>query len=207
MSGFMKGPPDTPIFQVGVRRPNVALPKYRTFVIMLWMDGQHTKHVTYKLAYHFVWCPKYRKKILIGKLATCIEQEIRRICEANTWTIGALNVQADHVHLFLSAPPSVAPSQIAHTLKGTIARKVFQRFPLREETALGRCVLVSFVLRGQRWGYERGYRAKIYRIGTGITGKEKHSLVIEESRGEREERYSRFVVVLPEVASTTGIAL
>ena len=73
--------------------------------------------------------PRIEKRFLIGKLATCIEQEIRRICEANTWTIGALNVQADHVHLFLSAPPSVAPSQIAHTLKGTTARKVFQRFP------------------------------------------------------------------------------
>ncbi len=48
------------------------------------MDVQHTKHVTYKLAYHFVWCPKYRKKILVGKLATFVEQEIRRICEANT---------------------------------------------------------------------------------------------------------------------------
>jgi len=93
------------------------------------MDAQHTKHVTYKLAYHFVWCPKYRKKILVGKLATCIEQEIRRICEANTWTIGALNVQVDHVHLFLSVPPSIAPSQIAHTLKGTTGRLVFQRFP------------------------------------------------------------------------------
>ena len=93
------------------------------------MDAQHTKHVTYKLAYHFVWCPKYRKKILVGKLATFIEQEIRRICEANTWTIGALNVQVDHVHLFLSVPPSIAPSQIAHTLKGTTGRLVFQRFP------------------------------------------------------------------------------
>jgi putative transposase len=93
------------------------------------MDAQHTKHVMYKLAYHFVWCPKYRKKILVGKLATFLEQEIRCICEANTWTIGALNVQEDHMHLFLSAPPSVAPSQIAHMLKGTTARKVFQRFP------------------------------------------------------------------------------
>jgi len=55
------------------------------------------KHVTYKLAYHFVWCPKYRKKILVAKLATFVEQEIRHICETNTWTIGALNVQADHV--------------------------------------------------------------------------------------------------------------
>ena len=71
----------------------------------------------------------YRKKILVGKLAPCVEQEIRRICEANTWTIGAFNVQEEHVHLFLSAPPSVAPSQIAHTLKGTTAHKVFQCFP------------------------------------------------------------------------------
>ena len=58
-----------------------------------------------------------------------MKQEIRRICEANAWTIGALNLQADHVHLFLSAPPSVAPLPIAHTLKGTSARKVLQRFP------------------------------------------------------------------------------
>jgi putative transposase len=93
------------------------------------MDAQHTKHVTYKLAYHFVWCPKYRKKILAGKLSTFVEQEIRRICEANTSTRGALNVQEDHVHLFLGASPSVAPSQIAHTLKGTTGRLVFQRFP------------------------------------------------------------------------------
>jgi len=93
------------------------------------MDAQHTKHVTYKLAYHFVWCPKYRKKILVGKIATFLEQEIRRIRAENAWPIGAVNIQPDHVHLFLSAPPSTAPSQIAHTLKGTTARKVFQQFP------------------------------------------------------------------------------
>ncbi len=58
-----------------------------------------------------------------------MEQEIHRICEANTWTVGALNIQEDHVHLFVSSPPNVSPSQIAHTLKGTTARKVFQRFP------------------------------------------------------------------------------
>src|SRR5437763_8284940 len=100
------------------------------------MEAQHTKHVTYKLAYHFVWCPKYRKKILGGKLATFVEQAIRRICEANTWTIGALNVQADHVHLSQRSP-SVAPSRIAHTLKGTTAREVFQRFLERKKQLWG----------------------------------------------------------------------
>jgi len=34
------------------------------------MEAQHTKHVTYKLASHFVWCPKYRNRILSGKIAT-----------------------------------------------------------------------------------------------------------------------------------------
>ena len=69
--------------------------------------------------------PNTAKKFSVGKLATFIEREIRRICEANAWTIGALNVQPDHVDLFLSAPPPIAPSQIAHQLKGTTARKVF----------------------------------------------------------------------------------
>ena len=65
------------------------------------MDAQHTKHVTYKLGYH----------------------------AEKTWTVGALNIQPDHVHLFLSAPPCVAPAEIAHQLKGAPARSLFQRFP------------------------------------------------------------------------------
>jgi putative transposase len=93
------------------------------------MDAQHTKHVTYKLGSHFVWCPKYRKRLLTGKMAVFVEEEIRRLCEANEWTLGSLNMQEDQVPLFLSAPPAVAPSQIAHPLKGATAHQVFQHFP------------------------------------------------------------------------------
>ena len=75
------------------------------------MKEQHTKHVTYKIGYHFV------------------NAEITRLCEANYWTIGALNLQEDHVRLFVSAPPSVSPSLIANTLKGITARQVFKQFP------------------------------------------------------------------------------
>src|SRR5581483_10709950 len=96
----------------------------------MWcMDVQHPKHVTDRLASHFVWCPNYRKKILVGTIATFLEPEIRRICAENHWPIGAVNIQPEHVHLFLSAPPSVAPSPIAHTLTGRTARNVFQHVP------------------------------------------------------------------------------
>ena len=114
------------------------------------MDAQHPKHVTYKLGYHFVWCPKYRKKILVGKIATFIEQEIRRICADHAWTTGTVNIQPDHVHLFLSTPPSVAPSDIAHQLKGVTARSLFQRFPAHQEPGVGWSSVVSFVVCWQR---------------------------------------------------------
>ncbi|GCE09085.1 IS200/IS605 family transposase [Dictyobacter aurantiacus] len=63
------------------------------------MKEQHTKHVTYNIAYHFVWCPKYRKDILQGAVAQFVGSEIRRLYETNGWRIGTLNVQEDHVHL------------------------------------------------------------------------------------------------------------
>ncbi len=65
----------------------------------------------------------------MGNIATCIEGEIRRFCEADTWEIGALHMQEDHVYLFLNAPPAIAPSLIAHTLKGITARQVFKQYP------------------------------------------------------------------------------
>jgi putative transposase len=56
------------------------------------MKTQHTKHAMYKLAYHFVWCPKYRKRLLVGPVAILVEQVIREICARNEWEIGALNI-------------------------------------------------------------------------------------------------------------------
>src|SRR5690348_8475407 len=90
------------------------------------MKEQHTKHVTYKIGYHFVWCPTYRKQMLQGDVASLVEAEIKRLCATNNWTISALNIQEDHVHLFVSAPPAIAPSLLANTLKGISARQVFK---------------------------------------------------------------------------------
>lgn len=42
---------------------------------MLGMDAQHTKHVTYMLAYHFVWCPTYRKRIFTVPMTAESQEE------------------------------------------------------------------------------------------------------------------------------------
>jgi putative transposase len=98
------------------------------------MKEQNTKHTTYKLGYHLVWCPKYRKAILTGEVAAGLDTELRHLAQSNRWTIHSLAIQPDHVHLFLSAPPAIAPSQIANTLKGASARTLFKQYPaLKQE--------------------------------------------------------------------------
>jgi REP element-mobilizing transposase RayT len=76
--------------------------------------------------------------------------------------LARLHVQEDHVHLFLTAPPAIAPARIAQRLKGATGRLVLQHFPVREETTVGRRVVVSFVVCWECWRYERGNRAQIY---------------------------------------------
>ena len=132
------------------------------------MDAQHTKHVTYKLAYHFVWCPKYRKKILVGKLATFVEQEIRRICEARRlpdWR---------GKHPARPCPSlSFCFSICCHCRDCTPGKRNnrpqnISVLPSSEEISLGRCLLVPVVLCWQCRRYERGYRTQIYRVGTRV---------------------------------------
>ena len=66
---------------------------------------------------------------MTGEIATFVEHEIKQLCETNEWTVGALNIQEDHVHLFVGTLPSVAPSLVANTLKGITARQIFKRYP------------------------------------------------------------------------------
>ena len=61
------------------------------------MEAQHTKYVTYKLAYYFVWCPTYRKKILVGTLATFVEREIR----VKRYRIGAILIAKEGLALLI----------------------------------------------------------------------------------------------------------
>lgn len=83
----------------------------------------------YNLHYHFVWCPKYRKKVLVGLVETALKQLLAEKAETLDIQIEAIEVMPDHVHLFVSAPPTLAPQQIANQLKGTTSRRLREQFP------------------------------------------------------------------------------
>lgn len=79
--------------------------------------------------YHFVWCPKYRRKVLVGN----IEKRLKELLVEKMQVIGckiiSLETMPDHVHIFIEAPPTSAPNRIVASLKGYTSRVLRQEFP------------------------------------------------------------------------------
>ncbi len=79
--------------------------------------------------YHFVWCPKYRRKVLVGN----IEKRLRGLLIERVKEIGckliSLEIKPDHVHIFLEAQPIHTPNRIVANLKGYTFRMLRQEFP------------------------------------------------------------------------------
>ena len=76
-----------------------------------------------------VWIPKYGRKILRGCIAETLREAIRdKTRELGVETI-ALAVMPDHIHLIVSAPPSISPSELVRHLKDYTARRLGEEYP------------------------------------------------------------------------------
>ena len=91
-----------------------------------YWSGAHTKH---RLRYHLVFVPKYRKRVLEGKVAVRLEQLLRQACEVNRWNLEELAVQPDHVHLLVQIQPKFSVSAVMRILKGGTSRVLRLEFP------------------------------------------------------------------------------
>ena len=87
-----------------------------------------TRHSRYLLNLHIVWIPKYRKPILDGYQDE-MKSILYSIAERKHWEILAVEVMPDHVHLFVSVPPAVAPSEVVKAFKGQSGRLFLMNHP------------------------------------------------------------------------------
>jgi putative transposase len=88
--------------------------------------------------YHIVWVPKYRYRILAGKVGQEVERCIRAFSEQQSCEVIELNVQVDHVHLLAMVPPKVSISAFVGIIKGRTAIRVLNRFrKLKEQPYWG----------------------------------------------------------------------
>lgn len=96
---------------------------------MLMALERTTRHSHYNLNYHFVFTPKYRRSTFEGAVAERLKELFTTICAERDWLIFGMEIMPDHVHIFLSAPPKWAPSDIAKILKGASARWLLMDYP------------------------------------------------------------------------------
>jgi len=83
------------------------------------------------IAYHLVWIPKYRRRVLTGQVQAETKRLFRECCERQGLTLLALETDEDHIHIIVSVPPrfSPAPALIANLLKGYSSRYLREKFP------------------------------------------------------------------------------
>ncbi len=91
--------------------------------------SKRTRHATYDIKYHLVWCPKYRRPVLSGDVGVRLAELLPEYASALGGEVLDLVVMPDHVHMFASFPPTLAINQIMYRLKGATSRQLRREFP------------------------------------------------------------------------------
>ncbi len=91
-------------------------------------EYQSLSHVKWECKYHIVWCPKYRRKKLYGKIRRRLGEILHDLCRQKGVDLIEGHAQSDHIHLCLGIPPKYSVSSIVGFLKGKSAIRLHQEF-------------------------------------------------------------------------------
>ena len=86
-------------------------------------------NIIYSCKYHVVWCPKYRRKVLIDGVDARLKEIIIAICKEVSVDIIEMEIMPDHVHLLLEVDPQFGIHRAVKAIKGKTSRILRQEFP------------------------------------------------------------------------------
>ena len=89
----------------------------------------HKNGLVYKNQYHIIFCPKYRRKVLVDGVDTRLKEILQDVAEEKGVEIRSMEVMPDHVHLFLSFDPRLMPHKIIKDMKGRSSKLLREEFP------------------------------------------------------------------------------
>lgn len=97
---------------------------------MFKSDGYvHKEGLVYKNQYHIVFCPKYRRKVLVNGVDVRLKELLYQIADENNVNILSLEVMPDHVHLFIEMDPRQPLHIMIRNFKGRSSRILREEFP------------------------------------------------------------------------------
>ena len=90
-------------------------------------DTNSLSHTKWNCKYHIVFCPKYRRQEIYGKIKEDVGKILRKLCEAKGVEIIEAEACPDHIHMLVSIPPHLSVAQFMGYLKGKSSLMIFDR--------------------------------------------------------------------------------
>lgn len=86
-------------------------------------------NVVFQCAFHVVWCPKYRRRVLGGRIEERLKDLIGEVVdEKGAWLV-EMEVMPDHVHLLVEVDPQYGVHRLVKAIKGRTSRVLREEFP------------------------------------------------------------------------------
>jgi putative transposase len=85
-------------------------------------------NVYFSCKYHVVWCPKYRRKVLVEQVAKRLAEIIREVCQEHQAEVLSLEIMPDQVHLLVEVDPQYGIHRLVKLIKGRSSRYLRQEF-------------------------------------------------------------------------------
>jgi putative transposase len=104
---------------------------------MMEAEFNHLNHATWECKYHVVFTPKYRKKLLFGKIKRHLGQVFHDLARRKECRIEEGHLMPDHVHMLISIPPKYSVAQIIGYMKGKSSIWIAQNVERKMRNFLG----------------------------------------------------------------------
>jgi putative transposase len=83
----------------------------------------------FSLKFHLVWCPKYRRPVLVGPVEARLRALLFEVATQLGATIHALEIMPDHVHMFIESDPTRCVAELTARFKGRTSHDLRAEFP------------------------------------------------------------------------------
>lgn len=93
------------------------------------MEYKSNRNVIYYCKYHVVWCPKYRRKVLVGDIEVRLKELILETAAGINADIIEMEVMPDHVHLLIEVDPQYGINRAVRHIKGVSSHALRSEFP------------------------------------------------------------------------------
>lgn len=92
-------------------------------------EVRSNNNVVYRCTYHVVFCPKYRRSVLVDDIDVRFKQLVHDICAERDAPIVELETMPDHVHLLVTVDPQYGIHRLVKAIKGRSSRVLREEFP------------------------------------------------------------------------------